>query len=294
MVKSSRRLDEIWFRSVGNNAIMLLNFPPDRTGNLVRGDVERAIESDRRIKAMLNTNYVYGASVIADSQYCCETPVCKAYLEDDELFYATAADKTSAIIDITLPDTTSDVNAIILGEKVELGERITSFELESLDLNEPKTLCQGTSVGYLRVLRFEKGSYKRLRLTIHGIAAPLTLRALSISCYDEDTSEDALSLKRMNLASLPTAEISISDDRKSAQILFGGIYPFDTVCFNVYWPGGEYKVSAFDGSKYYQIAEGVAKEHFVHVKLDTQINSSYQVKIEYTKTLSQEPDFKVM
>ena len=293
-VKSSRKIDDIWFRSVGNNAIMLLNFPPDRTGNLVRKDVDNAIESHKRISAMLSTNFIYGAEVVADSQYCEQTEIYKAYLNDDELFYATASDKSSAIINITLAEGTPSLNTLILAEKVELGERITSFQLECLDFDEPKLLYEGTSVGYLRAVTFDRGEYKNLRLTLQGIAAPLTLRTLSLTSYEEDNSEEAIALRRFNLATLETAQTIVSEDRKSAQILFGGIYPFDTICFNVYWAGGEYKISAFDGSKYYQIAEGTATEHFVHVKLDSAIEGSYQVKIEYTKPLSQEPDFKVM
>lgn len=294
MVKSSRKIDDIWFRSVGNNAIMLLNFPPDRTGNLVRTDVDNAIESHKRISAMLSTNFVLGAKVSADSQYCQDTEISKAYLKDDELFYATSSDKDSAVIDILLPESTPSFNTIILGEKIELGERITSFKLESLDIDEAKTLYEGTSVGYLRAVTFDRGEYKKLRLTLKGIAAPLTLRTLSLTSYEEDTSEEALALKRFNLATLETAQTTISDDRKTAEILFGGIYPFDTVCFNVYWAGGDYKISAFDGVKYYEIAEGRATDHFVHVKLGAKIEGSYQIKIEYSKPLSQEPDIKVM
>ena len=294
MVKSSRKIDNIWFRSVGNNAIMLLNFPPDRTGNLVRKDVDNAIESHKRISNMLSTNFILGADVTADSQYCEESGICKAYLDDDELFYATASDKSSVVIDILLAESTPSFNTLILGEKIELGERITSFKLESLDSDGQKTLYEGTSVGYLRAVTFERGEYKKLKLTLNGVAAPLTLRTLSFNSYEEDNSEEAVALRRLNLAALKTAQVEISEDRKTADVLFGGIYPFDTVCFNVYWAGGDYKIYAFDGSKYYQIAEGRATDHFVHVKLNDKIDDSYQVKIEYSKPLSQEPDIKVM
>lgn len=294
LVKSSRRIDEIWFRSVGNNAIMLLNFPPDRTGNIYRTDIENAIDSNMRIKRMLSVNLLDMALISAESEYCEHSGICKAVLGDDNLFYASASDKRSAVIDITLPDDSPASNVLIIGEKVELGERITSFTLESLDSEEPKILYEGTSVGYLRAVKFEKGEYKRLSLRLNGIAAPITLRTLSLNYYEEDTSPEALSMKRKNLAEMQSAKTIISDDRKIAEVMFGGIYPFDTVCFNCYWDGGEYTVSAFDGSKYYPIATGVAKDRVIQIKLDEPVISSYQVKIEYTKPLSQEPDIKIM
>ena len=293
-VKSSRRIDDIWFRSVGNNAIMLLNFPPDRTGNIHHTDIENAIESNMRINKMLSVNFLDGANIIADSQYSENSGICKAIFADDILFYASASNKRSSVIDITLPDNSLASNVLIIGEKVELGERITSFTLESLDSEETKILYKGTSVGYLRAIKFETGNYKKLRLTLNGIAAPITLRTLSLNYYEEDTSPEALSMKRRNLAEMKSAKTIISDDRKIAEVMFGGIYPFDTVCFNCYWDGGEYTVSAFDGFKYYTVATGVAKDRSIHIKLDEPITSSYQVKIEYTRPLSQEPDIKVM
>ena len=293
LVKSSRELDKIWFRSVGNNAIMLLNFPPDRSGNLVRLDVENAIESNNRIKRMLGINLLDNARVTADSTYCEATDICKATIADDELFYASADECDKAVIDIIMPEGAPEFNTIILGEKVELGERIEAFTLESLDEGETKILVSGTSVGYLRALTFEAGAYKRLKLTIKGAVAPITLRVLSLNIYDEDMSEEAASLKRKNLATLPGSQVIFSDDNTAAQVMFGGIYPFDTVAFNVRWLGGDYKISAFDGSKFYVVAEGSANSYQVKVALPMKVEGSYQIKIEYSKTFSQEPDIIV-
>ena len=178
-------------------------------------------------------------------------------------------------------------------EKVELGERIEAFTLESLDGSETKMLLSGTSVGYLRALTFEAGAYKRLKLTLKGAVAPITLRTLSLNIYDEDMSEEAMSLKRTNLAALPGAEVIFSEDNKAAQVMFGGIFPFDTVVFNVHWIGGDYKIYAFDGSKFYVIAEGRANGYQVRVDLPARVEGSYQIKIEYSKTFSQEPDIIV-
>ena len=293
LVKSSRELDKIWFRSVGNNAIMLLNFPPDRSGNLPRLDVENAIESSDRIKRMLSVNLLDNAKVTADSMYCKATDICKATISDDELFYSSADERDNAVIDIIMPEGVPEFNTIILGEKVELGERIEAFTLESLDEGNAKILVSGTSVGYLRALTFESGSYKRLKLTVKGAIAPITLRTLSLNIYDEDTSDEAMSLKRQNLALLPEAQVIFSEDNKAAQVIFGGIYSFDKVVFSVRWAGGDYKISAFDGSKFYVIAEGRADGYQVKVDFSTRVEGSYQIKIEYSKTFSQEPDIIV-
>ena len=292
-VKSDRIIDDIWFRSVGNNAIMLLNFPPDTTGNLHPTDVKNAVRSNERIERMLATNLLKGGKVEAESEYSPDAKINNLLSESDDEFYATAENESKAVITVHVPDTAEMINTIILGEKIELGERVTDFTLESLDQDTPEILYSGTSIGYLRAVRFKAGAYKTLRLTVHGITAPITLRTLSLHYYPEDESDPIASGKKVNLASLSTAKITLSD-KFNAQIMFGGIYPFDTISFNMaLW--GNYKISAFDGSKYYTIAEGYSKDYRVTVRLDKPITSSYQVKIELDNQwgFGFDPDFKI-
>ena len=287
MSKSPLALDELWFSSVGNNAMTLLNFPPDRRGRLLRRDVNSAIISNRRIEKMLSVNLLDRATIVPDSQYCDKTEIANAIFDDEDLFYASS--KNEVVLDINLPDDAPEYNVMILGEKVELGERITKFKLESLDDSESTLLYEGTSVGYLRAIKFRSGAYKHLRLTLFGEAPILTLRKLSLNIYDSEGEEKALFENKQNIASLDSAEVIFSEDRNSVQVMFGGIYPFDTVSFQTGWRG-RYKISAFDGSKYYTIAEGETKSVRVTAKLDQPITNSYQVKIECQSGFAIDPE----
>jgi hypothetical protein len=161
-----------------------------------------------------------------------------------------------------------------------------------LDSKEPTTVCEGTSVGHLKATRFKTGCYKHLRLTLNAIAAPVTLRHLALHRYDEDMSDPTNSIMKENLATLKSANITISEDRKEAIINFGGIYNFDTVSFlGALW--GSYEVSAFDGSKFYSIASGYSPDYRITVQLEEAITSSYQIKITCENGFSTEPDFLV-
>lgn len=290
-VKSSRALDDIWFKSVGRNAMMLLNFPPDRRGLLFDTDVKNAIESNRRINKMLSVNYADNASISADSAYCESTQITNVILDDNSLFFATNDTKNKAVINIELDDN-YEYNVLMLGEKIELGERITSFKLEALDGENPVTIAEGTSVGYLKAARFGECSYRKLRLTVEGIAAPVTLRHLALHRYDEDKTDPVTSITKENFALMPSASVTLSDDRKEAIINFGGIFPFDTVSFlGSLW--GNYEVSAFDGAKFYTIGSGSSPDYRVTLKLDKPIDSSYQIRIRYDCGFAIEPDFMV-
>jgi len=291
-VKTSREIDNIWFRSVGRNAIMLLNFPPDTRGLLVDKDVENAIASNRRIEKMLSVNLLDSAKITADSTYCSGTEIDKALFDDNSLFYATNGSKNEAVIDILL-DGKNEINTAFIGEKIELGERITSFRLECLDTDEPVLLFSGTSVGYLKAMQFECGKYRHLRLTLSGVAAPLTLRHLSAHYYEEGYDEDSIEKDKTNIAALDTTKITFSSDRKEAIINFGGIYTFDTISF-VKEFGGGYAIYAFDGAKFYLIKQETNKNFKITVKLDEPISSSYQIKIVADQGIMAEPDFIVI
>ena len=245
---------------------------------------------------MLSVNYAINASITADSTYCKETGIEKTIFDDDDLFWASAEGKDSAVIDITLPDDAPEINVLKIGEKVELGERITSFKLECLDGDTPETLLECTSVGYLRAERFKTGKYKKLRLTLNAIEAPVTLRVLALHTYDEDGEEEArlaALAKRENLAEMASSKISYSEDGQSVIINFGGIYPFDTISFNTKYQG-HYKIYAFDGAEFYEIANGWEGDYIVDLQLDKVIDSSYQIKIWCQTGFRDEPKFKVL
>ena len=290
-VKSSRALDDIWFKSIGRNAMMLLNFPPDRRGRIMDTDIRNAVESNRRINQMLSVNFLDNATLSADSTYCPSTEIYNAVFDDKNLFFATNEEKNKAVINIVL-DSECTYNVLIIGEKVELGERITSFKLEALDNGNPILIADGTSVGYLKATRFKECSYKNLRLTLEGIVAPVTLRHIALHHYYEDKNDPTTSITKENLARFESTSISISEDRKEAIINFGGIYPFDTLSFlGALW--GKYEFFAFDGSKFYSIGSGYSPDYRVTLSLDAPIEGSYQIKITCENGFSTEPDFMV-
>ena len=240
---------------------------------------------------MLAVNYADNAQLRADSVYSESTEIYNSICDDFDLFYASGKNASEAVIDIEL-DGEYETNVLIIGEKIELGERMTSFKLECIDTPTPVLLANGTSVGYFKAVHYKSGIYKHLRLTLTGIVAPITLRHLALHKYDEDTSDPTNSITRENLVKMDSATVVLSPDRKEAIINFGGIFPFDTISFvGRFWC--KYEISAFDGSKFYTVADGDSSDYRVTVRLDKPIDSSYQIKIACERGFSTEPDFCV-
>ena len=265
-VKSAAELTKIWFRSVGRNSMLLLNFPPDRRGLVADEDAANALESHRIVQKMLSVNYADGATVTTDSGL----PVLT--VTDDENG-ATLDVRRGRVFDICLekPET---INVFITGELVDAGERITGFTLESIDADGNATLLyRGTSVGYNRAVQFETGEYSHLRFTVtEAMDEPLVKK---FGLHFIEVLPEPTALQRAgNLV-----EVTEYDAVKKRIIAaFGGIYAFNYVEFGTR-KGEAYRVFAFNGLSDELIAEGVAESDVVVLPFDTLHEGSYQIKI---------------
>ncbi len=274
-VHSVEKLNKIWFDSIGRNSTMLLNFPPDRRGLICDTDAQNAIMSHRIISRMLATNYAVGAKITADSVLFPFTPE-KATLGGDELFYAAEADKNTAVIDIELK-APERINVVILGENILLGERISSFKIESFENETAKQLAYGTSVGFNRAVLIPEGEYSHIRVTLNALAAP-TLSRLGLHYYPASDFKEQAKDGGYNLADAVASKTEFAPDNKSVIVNFGGIFPFDTVSFK---SNGacECALYAFDGTSWQYVTEFKANGKDSKLKLDTPITESYQIKL---------------
>ena len=75
------------------------------------------------------------------------------------------------------------IDHVIVMENILEGERIREFVVEGLTPgNEWQTLCEGTSVGHKRILRFESTEVAQVRLKVTKQAATPKIRKLAV--YD--------------------------------------------------------------------------------------------------------------
>ncbi len=276
-VKSGRVLDDIWFNSVGRNAMMLLNFPPNRDGVVCERDLTAARESNDRIERMRSVNYLDGAAVLADGE-----DISRVNSDDDAFFLA---EGKNTCIRISLPEEVS-ANVFAIGEEFTLGERIVRFTLT--DEASGEVISEGTSVGRLRTVRFPERKIKELRLDIEALAE-ITVSSLALWRYEAPAEEERRS-ENKNLMDNKSAGKIIDNNTGYTVLTFGGIYSFNTVEFTTDEPCS-YTVYAFDGSKFYGIASGKAEGRTVELSFEPV--SSYQIKIETDKKFPLDAEFSV-
>jgi alpha-L-fucosidase len=177
-VKSPEKLLDIYFSSVGRNSLLLLNIPPDRRGLLHENDVRNLQLFKKMVDDIFATNYLSGAKITSASQsgkqkaeYCIDA--------DNQTWWAAAPDKSSALLEATLtgPQT---FNVLMLQENIQIGQRIESFILDGWVNGSWQKLCEGTTVGFKRLLRFDSVTTDGVRLRITGSRLNPTLSSFGL------------------------------------------------------------------------------------------------------------------
>jgi len=275
-VKTPARIAQIWFDSIGSNAFMLLNFPPDRRGLIMDTDAENARIADEIIKKTFAINLAYGATVTADGVYSRGYEPENLLQPYEDCFYM--ANANSAVIELNMPSPVV-FDTYSLSEVVELGERITRHRVEYLNEDgEWIAVAEGTSVGTMKAQHFEAVSASRVRLTVEGYA-PSALRSFGLHKLPDGVFQpDIVPKNAEDILSKKGACVEISDDGKTLYAEFGGVYPFNTLkmtCENVF----NMDIYAFDGQNYQIIHHEHLPPRELTVILPEAVEGSYRIKI---------------
>ena len=202
-VKTVDELTDLYYRSVGHNATLLLNFPVDRDGLIHPTDSANAVNFHKNIQKQLEKNLLAGLSPKASDERG-KAFSAKAVTDNDyDTYWATNDDVTSATIEFDLPQP-EKINRMMLQEYIPLGQRVKSFVVEynqegewlPVKLNE-----ETTTVGYKRLLRFETITTDKLRVRFTDSRACLCIN--NIEAFYAGATSDTYSAKAEELKSFP-------------------------------------------------------------------------------------------
>jgi len=147
-VKSLQKLMEIYHRSVGRNAVLLLNVPPDRRGLIHENDASRLKEFGQEIRR----RYAHSVAETSGRGNLVELKLRK-------------------------PQT---VDHAILMEDTREGERVKDFVIEGLANGEWRQLASGPVIGHKRILAFAPTEVRAIRLRVLASTAPPVIRKLAV------------------------------------------------------------------------------------------------------------------
>ncbi len=157
---SLRKLAEIYLASVGRNAVLLLNIPPDRRGLIHESDAKRLMQLRHWVDDNFSNNLVV------------------------------RSDKATGIYRFQAP---AAVNCVSVSEDITKGQRIESFEVFARTTDGWKKVSHGTTVGNKRILTFDTVTADALMLVIdssRGKACIKDVEAYNITLPEEDTAPE--------------------------------------------------------------------------------------------------------
>ncbi len=155
-VKSLEKLFDIYINSVGRNAVLLLNIPPDKRGLIHEKDEQRLKE----FKAYLDRTFERNIAFRAFTRY----PGARKSVDGKEDTY-THIDDLPAEIEYKFPFA-EDFNVFMIKEFIPKGQRIEQFKLEAFVNDEWLELASSTTVGYKKLLLFPTVKSDRIKLTV--------------------------------------------------------------------------------------------------------------------------------
>lgn len=217
-VKSPDQLVDLYYRSVGHNATLLLNFPVDRRGLIHPVDSANAVRFHEMIQQQLKTNLVAGMTPKVSNERGGDF-VASALTDDNfDTYWATEDGVTTADIEFSF-DTPTRMNRMMLQEYIPLGQRVKAFVVEYLDKNTwlpVKLNEETTTIGYKRLLRFETVETKGIRIRITDARGPLCLS--NVGVYDAGNISDSFVEKVEDIESVPylLADVKAEESAKAS------------------------------------------------------------------------------
>jgi len=167
-VKSLNEIIDIYYNSIGNNGVLLLNVSPDQSGKVPEDQIKRLMQLKEFVDLTFSNNLAYGSTVTASM----ESSLHKAeyILDNNKMTYWTTdgvwdinTSSASIIIDLGHNKTFDNV---MVQEYIREGQRVAEWSFEIWDGDRWRELVHNKTIGYKNIKRFEKVTASKVRLNI--------------------------------------------------------------------------------------------------------------------------------
>jgi alpha-L-fucosidase len=167
MVKSVPQLMEIYYRSIGRNGALLLNFPIMPNGLIHENDERASFGFARAVKEAFAVDLATHAKAEASNVRGNAKQFSAAGVadNDNDTYWATDDEITNASVTVDFGHPTA-FNRILVQEYIRLGQRVKDFKVEVNVDGDWRELAHATTIGYKRILRFPTVEATQLRLNI--------------------------------------------------------------------------------------------------------------------------------
>lgn len=280
-VRDVSNLLQLWFLSCGRNASLLLNLPPDRRGLVHENDIKSLLEFNEVLSETLENNLAKGATITATGERASSCRAENILTDDINEFYA--SDDECKTPEIVLEfDEEREFNSFILQEVIELGHRVTEYEISAFINGEWKKLYSGECIGYRSAQHFAAVKTDKIKIKINASVASPVLRFFGLYRFDEKLllgKEYALSDENI----LDNGTAVVKRDGNDFDIHLGGIIPFNLI--TVESADKNFEISLFNGFDFEPCKATIShSETLSKAEFDKPIGWCYRIKISFKDT----------
>lgn len=207
-VKSLEQLVDIYYRSVGHNANLLLNFPINLEGKINKSDSIRAIEWFKVLQEDMKDNLLKNCKVYSSNYRSRRFSANKVLDKDCSTYWAVEDGIKRAELVFDFPKRTA-INRVLLQEYIPNGQNVNSFSLERyingkwLPIESYDNL---TTIGYKRIVRFQTVKMDKLRIRFKTCKGTLSICKVAAFCADPLLSAPIIKRTCDNWVSLSCAD----------------------------------------------------------------------------------------
>ena len=165
-IKSDQQLHGIYHASVGRGATLLLNVPPDKTGQIADREAQALRTLGERLATEYQTNLLTPdrVTVSASSHLNPERYPVSHLLAPERSYWAAATNDLQASIEFSFHKPTA-IDRIVLQEGIEFGQRIGQTKVEGFSGETWQTLAGLSCIGHKQILQIPTCVVEKLRIT---------------------------------------------------------------------------------------------------------------------------------
>ncbi len=168
LVKSPMELLDIYYSSVGRNAVFLLNLPPDKRGLIHEKDIASLKGFKQILDETFKVNLASGCKVKTSGSHSNNACFSPSNIVDDDPETFWAADDGAKTAELTL-DLMKNLtfDRILIQEPIRYGQRISRFRILVLkNTHQWEQVATGTTIGYKRLLRIKPVATSKIKIMI--------------------------------------------------------------------------------------------------------------------------------
>lgn len=185
-VRTPENLFDLWLKSVGRGANLLLNIPPDRRGKIHRND-SLALMGFRQLRDKNFSenlakhtstfwapgNYPYDAKQLTDGN-----PATKIVIRKNTITYPSLMFRTA-----------TKINCLELMEDLSFGQNCAAFRILLMKGKSVIKTFTGTTIGRKRILTFPAEEVDRIQIYIDEFKGPVSLSEVGLYLIAENLIE---------------------------------------------------------------------------------------------------------